>query len=51
MDKRNIPGYLENLALLMQESAETGNMDSGVYASVCELMGGLASLLREGAAA
>ena len=42
--------YLENLALLMQESAEHGDMDSGVYAVLLELVGDLTALLPEVAA-
>lgn len=45
MSRNNIKWYLENLALLVQESAERGDMDSGVYAAVLALMGDLVALL------
>lgn len=50
MNSTKVKRYLENLALLMQESAECGDMDSGVYAVLLELMGDLAALLPEVAA-
>lgn len=45
MGMDNIKWYLENLTLLMQESAEHGDMDSSVYSAVLALMGDLVSLL------
>lgn len=50
-EQNNIIRYMESLAVLMQESAEIGQMDSAVYADVAELMAQLAGLLKERRAA
>lgn len=49
--QEDIARDLESLTLLMQESAEHGEMSSSIYADVLEVMGWLAALLRQGAAA
>ena len=37
----------ESLAIMMQDSAEAGNLDSSIYADVAELMGYIAAIARD----
>lgn len=46
MNVGDAAAVLENLAVVMQCSAEHGDMPSEAYASVFELMGALASAIR-----
>lgn len=44
----NIARYIQSLAIVMQESAEIGQMNSAVYADLFELLNELAGMLRDG---
>lgn len=39
--------FVENLSLVMQESAERGNLAPGIYADAFELIGCLAASIRQ----
>lgn len=45
-DKEKLATYIEDLALVAQDSAERGTMNPSVYVNILELIGVLASALR-----
>jgi len=46
-DNENLARYIQSLATVLQESAETGQMSSAVYADLFELLSEMAGMLRK----
>ncbi len=40
---KDILRMMQSLAIVVQDSAETGNLDASVYADIAELMGSMAA--------
>lgn len=47
INKDNVLSLMESLALMVQDSAEIGNMDASVYADMANLMVYLANRAKE----
>lgn len=46
INKDNVLTLMESLALVVQDSAETGNMDPSIYADMANLLAYLANLAK-----
>lgn len=47
MSSQSLIRYIRSLALILQESAETGQMDSAVYVDILELLSELVGALED----